>query len=131
MSIVINRIYRLSTIIIILASFTPVSLVSKSAECAMADSQMILPGGKTYLREINEEKVRSALENKIVAERLRSFGLSKEEVIAKMDKMSDGQIHQLAALSDRIPAGGQLYFLSVIALVLLIVLLVVLLAVAV
>ena len=97
----------------------------------MADSQMILPGGKTYLREINEEKVRSALENKIVAERLRSFGLSKEEVIAKMDKMSDGQIHQLAALSDRIPAGGQLYFLSVIALVLLIVLLVVLLAVAV
>ncbi|HWP93470.1 MAG TPA: PA2779 family protein, partial [Thermodesulfobacteriota bacterium] len=38
--------------------------------------------------------------------RLKSHGLSKEEVMAKMDRMSDEQIHQLAALSDRIPAGG-------------------------
>jgi uncharacterized protein DUF6627 len=106
MTIVRKRIYRLSTIILILASFTPVFLISKSAECAMADSQMIFPSGKTYLREINEEKVRSMLENKIVAERLRGFGLSTNEVMTKMAQMSDGQIHQLASLSDRLPAGG-------------------------
>lgn len=46
------------------------------------------------------------LENKIVAKKLRACGLSKEEVLAKMAKMSDGQIHQLAAVSDRITAGG-------------------------
>jgi hypothetical protein len=106
MTIITKGIYRLSTIILILAAFTPVFLISKSAECAMADSQMIFPTGKTYLREINEEKVRSMLENKIVAERLRNFGLSKEEVMVKMANMSDGQIHQLASLSDRIPSGG-------------------------
>ncbi len=107
MTIIRKRIYKLSTITLILASFIPVFLISKSAECAMADSQMILPSGnKISAREIDTEKVRRTLENKIVAQRLRAYGLSKEEVITKMDKMSDGQIHQVASLSDRLPAGG-------------------------
>ncbi len=106
MATIRKRIYKLSIITLILASFIPVFLISKSAECAMADSQMIFPRGTTYLRGINEEKVRAMLENKIVAERLRSFGLSKDEVMAKMSEMSDGQIHQLASLSDRLLVGG-------------------------
>ncbi len=67
------RILRLSTIIVMVTSFIPVSLVLKSAECAMADSQMIIPCAKASLREINEEKVRRVLENKIVAQRLRDY----------------------------------------------------------
>jgi hypothetical protein len=106
MNLVRNQIYRVSVILVMIVSFIPVSLVSKSAECSMVDSQMILPGGKTSLREIDDEKVRSMLESKIVAERLRNYGLSKQEVISKMDKMSDGQIHQLATLSDRVAAGA-------------------------
>ena len=106
MELVRNRLYRLSIIVIVLASFTPVSLISKSVEGAMVSSQMILSGGKAVSRGMDEEKVRRMLENKIVAERLKSHGLSKEEVMAKMDRMSDEQIHQLAALSDRMPAGG-------------------------
>jgi hypothetical protein len=107
MAIIRKRIYKLSTITLILASFIPIFLISKSAECAMADSQMIFPSGdKVAAREIDTEKVRRTLENKIVAERLRAHGLSKGEVIAKVDKMSDGQIHQLASLSGRLPAGG-------------------------
>lgn len=94
-----NRIFRLSTIIVILTGFIPVSLISSSAECAMADSEMILPGGKAPARDVDTEKIRSMLENKIVADRLKSLRLSKEEVMAKMDKMSDEQIHQLASLS--------------------------------
>jgi uncharacterized protein DUF6627 len=106
MNLVGNQIYRI-IILVMITSFIPVSLISKTAECAMADSQMVLPNGnKVPAREIDTEKVRRTLENKIVAERLRAYGLSKEEVIAKMDKMSDGQIYQLASLSDRLPAGG-------------------------
>ena len=132
MNLARNQIYRLSIILIILAIFTPVSLVSKSAECAMVDSQMILPSGKAAMREIDAEKVRSTLENKMVAERLRAYGLSKDEVVAKMDKMSDGQIHQLATLSDRITAGGVRsgYFIATTTIILIavIVLLVVIIA---
>jgi GTP-binding protein EngB required for normal cell division len=96
----------LSIIAIILASFTPVSLISKSVEAAMVNSQMISPDGKTPARDIDEGKVRRMLENKIVAERLKSYGLSKEEVATKIDKMSDEQVHQLASLADKLPAGG-------------------------
>jgi hypothetical protein len=128
-----NQTYRFSIILVILAIFTPVSLVSKSAECAMTDSQMILPTGKTAMREIDAERVRNMLENKIVAKKLRAYGLSKEEVLAKMSKMSDGQIHQLAAVSDRITAGGAGgYFIAtttIILVAIIVVLLLVLVAV--
>jgi hypothetical protein len=101
-----NKLYRLLIIVIILGSFTPITLVSKSVQGATIASQMVLTDGKSSVRGVGEEKVRRMLENKIVAERLKSYGLSKEEVAAKIDKMSDDQVHQLAALSDRIPAGG-------------------------
>lgn len=132
MNIAQNQIYRLSIILITLAIFTPVSLISKSAECAMVDSQMVLPGGKPVMRKIDAGKVRSMLENRIVTERLKAYGLSKGEIVAKMDNMSDGQIHQLATISDRITAGGVRsgYFIATttIILIAIIVLLVVVLA---
>ncbi|HZX14330.1 MAG TPA: PA2779 family protein [Thermodesulfobacteriota bacterium] len=121
------KIYKVSIIIIILTSFTPVSLISRSAECAIAGSQMISPGGKTSVREINEEKIRRTLENKIVVEKLRSYGLSKEEVMAKMERMSDEQIHQLAALSDKIPAGGNGAIIAVVAILVVFVIIIVVL----
>lgn len=101
-----NKLYRLLIIFIILGSFTPITLVSKSVQGATIASQMVSTDGKSSVRGVGEEKVRRMLENKIVAERLKSYGLSKEEVATKIDKMSDEQVHQLAALSDRIPAGG-------------------------
>ena len=118
MELVRKRICRVLIIFIVLVSFTPVSLISKSAQSAVADSQMILPGGKASLREIDAEKVRTMLENKIVVERLKNYGLSTEEVTAKMPRMSDAQIHQLASLSDQIPAGG--FYLSTTAIIIII-----------
>ncbi len=124
MEIIRSRIYRLSIIAVILASFTPVSIISKSAECAMIGSQLILPDTKTSatVRGIDIEKIRRALENKIVAEKLKGYGLSKEEVMAKVSKMSDGQVHQIAALSDKIPAGGDAALAVVITILVFVVL---------
>jgi hypothetical protein len=120
MRLIKNQLYRVAIIIVMLISFIPVSLVSKSAECTMVDSQMIIPGGKKSAREIDAEKVRSMLEDKIVAERLRSYGLSNEEVTAKIVNMSEGQIHQLAVLSDRVTAGGAHgYFIATTTLILI------------
>lgn len=102
-----RRIYRLSIIVIILTTFVPAALISKSAEGAIVNSQILSSGkGSTESREVSLTKIRKMLENKLVAEKLRSHGLSLEEVNAKLDKMGDAQIHQLAALSDRITAGG-------------------------
>lgn len=102
-----NRVYKVSIIIIILSSFIPASLISKSAEGAIINSKILSSGNSsTESREANLTKVRKMLENKLVAEKLRTHGLSTEEINQKLDKMGDAQIHQLAALSDRITAGG-------------------------
>ncbi|MFI5323888.1 MAG: PA2779 family protein, partial [Thermodesulfobacteriota bacterium] len=90
----------------------------------------IEPGkNSATMREIDELKVRRALENKIVAEQLTSHGFTKGEVSAKLNQMSDEQVHQMASLADRIPAGGDgglgiiIGILVIVALVLLIILL--------
>ena len=76
-----NKIYKIPIIIIIFISFTPLSLISKSVEAAIVGSQMISTNGRSYLnREINEKKIRKMLENKIVVEKLKSYGLSDEEL---------------------------------------------------
>lgn len=124
------RQYNLSVIILILITFTPVSIFYQSAQAAVVDSQMIAPDqNASTKRDIDEKKVKRALENKIVAEKLIGYGLTKEEVIKKLSRMSDEQVHQIASLSDRIPAGGDsgvgiiIAILVIVALVLLIIIL--------
>ncbi|MEZ4483462.1 MAG: PA2779 family protein [Syntrophotaleaceae bacterium] len=66
--------------------------------------------------------MRTALETELVAQRLADFGLSPQEVAAKLPTLSDDQLHQLAGLSDSLAEGG---ILGTVIAVLLIVLLVV------
>ena len=128
MTLAASRGYNIIIVFLVLITFVPVSLISISANAAVTESQMISPGeNASTIREINELKVRRALENKIVAEKLMGHGLTKEEVSEKIDGMSDEQVHQIASLTDRIPAGGDsglaivVTILVIVALVLLIV----------
>ncbi|MCS6957269.1 MAG: PA2779 family protein [Aquificaceae bacterium] len=57
-------------------------------------------------REENLAKVQRALESKELQERLRAYGLSKEEVEKKLSQLSDEQLHTLAKASDKVLAGG-------------------------
>jgi len=94
-------------ITLVLSTFIPVSMFSTSARASFQRSQMVTKDGKPLSsREIDEIKVKRVLEQKLVGERLKESGLSKEEVVNKMDKMSDQEVHQIAALSDKVPAGG-------------------------
>lgn len=120
--------FKITVLILILMTFTPVSLISASVRAAKVESQMISPEeNASTSREIDELKVRRALENKLVAEKLMSHGLTKEEVSGKLNQMSDEQVHQMASLADRIPAGGNgaigivIALLVIFALVLLII----------
>ena len=107
MTITLRRGLNFVTVFLVILTFVPVSLISTPARAAVTESQMIAPElNASTKREINEIKVRRALENKIVAEKLMSHGLTKEEVSQKISTMSDEQVHQIASLTDRIPAGG-------------------------
>jgi hypothetical protein len=52
------------------------------------------------------EKIQLALENRLVQEKLRAYGLSAEEVGAKLSEMTPSQIHLLSQASDDVLAGG-------------------------
>ena len=51
-------------------------------------------------RSSDLQKVQKFLEMKMVRERLKEYGLTQDEITARLDQLSDGQIHQLALKVD-------------------------------
>lgn len=47
-----------------------------------------------------------ALENKVVAQKLRDYGVSPAEAQLKLASMSDQDLHRLASASKGLPSGG-------------------------
>ncbi|MEJ7619255.1 MAG: PA2779 family protein [Aquificaceae bacterium] len=60
----------------------------------------------TMKREEDIAKIQRALESKQLQEKLRAYGLTKEEVEKKLSELNDEQIHMLAKASERVLAGG-------------------------
>ena len=57
-------------------------------------------------RTADLQKVQSVLEAKVVRQRLEDYGLTAEEINARLSRLSDAQLHQLAMRIDAmIPAG--------------------------
>ena len=80
-------------------------LSTSSAPAAMVDS-IFSENQVMNQREEEINKIQKALENKLVKEKLKAYGLTDEEVKEKLSKMSDNQIHMLAQASDKVLAGG-------------------------
>ncbi len=57
-------------------------------------------------RAADMAKIQTALESKILQQKLMDYGLSPEETMARVNKLSDEQIHQLATRADSLQAGG-------------------------
>jgi len=51
-------------------------------------------------------KIQTALESKIISQKLIDYGLTPEETMARVNKLSDEQIHQIATHTDSLQAGG-------------------------
>jgi ribose 1,5-bisphosphokinase PhnN len=52
--------------------------------------------------------VQLVLETKVVHQRLRDLGLSREEIDARLDRLSDAQLHQVATQITSLLPGGSL-----------------------
>jgi len=51
-------------------------------------------------------KIQATLESKIVRQKLMDYGLSPEETMARVNKLSDEQLSQLATHTESLQAGG-------------------------
>ncbi len=79
----------------------------------------------TAARVADMAKVQAVLESRVVRQKLLDYGLSPEEALARVSTLSDKEIHELAAHSDSIQAGGDpadVFFGLIIVAVLVVVL---------
>lgn len=72
------------------------------------------------------QKVQRVLESKIIQQRLEDFGLTPEEINARLNGLSNAQLHQTAAQIDALIPGGDM---GIIGTVLVVVLIIILLAI--
>jgi len=84
---------------------------------------MLVPAEPAVTRSTDQAKVQSALESSVIKQRLLDFGLTPEETTARLNKLSDEQVHRLAANIDAVQAGGDA--LGDVVLILVIVLIVI------
>jgi len=72
-------------------------------------------------------KIQKMLEMKIIQERLKRLGFSKEEIESRLEQLSDEQIHKLALQIDELKVGGNgggiIVLLLIVALTVVLVLL--------
>jgi len=57
-------------------------------------------------REVDLQQIQKLLESKLIQEKLTQLGLGREEIELRLQKLDDGQIHQIAAQISALEAGG-------------------------
>ena len=97
-----------------LVIYLVVALIAISTFAGPAEAMFIPAGPQQHSAETavsaarvaDLAKIQTALESKIIRQKLMDYGLSPEETMARVNKLSDAQIHQLAAHTDSLQAGG-------------------------
>lgn len=64
------------------------------------------PAAASLDRAADLGTIQTALESKIVRQKLMDYGLSPEETMARVSKLSDEQLSQFATQTDALQAGG-------------------------
>jgi hypothetical protein len=78
-------------------------------------------------RQADMASIQKTLESTIVKQRLMDYGLSSEEAMARINKLSDEQVHQFASQLDSLQAGADdgvdaLVFLLLVAILVILIL---------
>jgi hypothetical protein len=91
------------------------------SEASPAGQRVISPE-----RAADIAKIQKTLEAKELRQRLLDYGLTPEETAARIDQLSDEQLHRLASNLDSVQAGGDgLGFLLGLAIIALLVVLII------
>jgi hypothetical protein len=104
----------------VLVFYFIVAMIPATGEASLIESR-ISTGEQMSERAEKIESVRKALEHKVVAQRLTDYGLTQEEVMARLNTLDDTQLHQLASLSDEVGGGSVGLVIGVLLVILLVV----------
>lgn len=94
----IRRTAKFLVVIMFLFSLSP------KIEASFAPSELI--NAPPMDRESDLAKIQKALETKMFKNRLEQLGFTEEEINARLDKLSDQELHQLALQIEDLKKGG-------------------------
>ncbi len=103
-----------------------VSFIAGTSEAMFVPAAPQAQSTPLFDRAADLAKIQKALESKALQQRLMDYGLSPANALAKINGLSDEQIHQLAANIDAFQAGGMSdsNFIIILLLIILIVILI-------
>jgi len=105
---------------VVLAAFSALTFFPMQSEAALVQSKLA-DGSVVTERTQQIETIRQALEKEVVVQRLADFGMTPQEVNAKLPSLSDEQLHQLAGMSKDIAGGDGVGLIIGVLLVILLV----------
>jgi len=94
--------------------------IAPNVDAGFSPSQLTGTAGQA--READLQKVRSFLENKLVADRFTQLGFSPAEVQSRLSGLTDEQLHKVALKIDEAKVGG--WFWTAIGVLFLVVIIV-------
>jgi len=98
------KLLRASIVVLLLLSLVAVDVAPASA--GLAPSRVSGTTVVTSVRGADILLAQRALENKVVAQKLRDYGVSPADARAKLANMSDQDVHTLASAAKGLPSGG-------------------------
>jgi hypothetical protein len=128
MKTILRAYYSKPLVICLITSLLALTISSGSAEAMFLPSSThpgLLDKDESTDRMAELAKIQAALESKVIQQKLSDYGLTSEEAMARINKLSDEQIHQFAKNTEALQAGGD-GVEAVIGLVILAILVVVL-----
>jgi uncharacterized protein DUF6627 len=110
MKTMLKAFYAKPLVIYLVVALIAISTFAGSAEAmfvpAAPHQDMTEATAVSAGRAADMAKIQKAFESKILRQKLMDYGLSPEETMARVNKLSDEQIHQLATNTDSLQAGG-------------------------
>jgi len=89
-------------------------------------TMFIASGQAGAVKQSDMNTIQKTLESTVVKQRLKDFGLSSEEAMARINSLSDEQVHQFAADLDSVQAGadggGAVIFILLVLIIVVVVL---------
>ena len=98
------RSLRLGTALLVLLSLAALDIAPAAA--GLAPSRVSGSTSITSTRDADLLMAQRAFENRIVAQKLRDYGVTPDDAQARLEGMSDQDLHTLASATKGLPSGG-------------------------
>jgi len=98
-----------------------ISFIAGRSEAMFVPAAPQTQSAPLFDRAADLAKIQKVLESKVLQQRLVDYGLSPANALAKINGLSDVQVHQLAANIDALQAGGRGGHLIIILLLIILI----------